>query len=428
MMQVTNSKSEVTPFGGINFIYQAVEQFGLPGFLDKELGYRDILAKYSHSDVVLSLFANSLTQGSCLSDLEVIKAKLAGQRFSPIPSPDTVEYVCQGLKKDNKVTTTIDGVVHQLNYDNLLNELLIKLAVKCSLLKTTDSQGYTLDYDNVVIENEKQDARFSYKKTKAYHPGFAFIGRVPVHIENRNGNTPASYGQKETLGRLLDNLDKQKVPISAFRGDNASYQKEVMELMDEKGIRFYIRMLNFKGIREIFTGLRDWQEIRINEHKKEVCSTTYSFKGSDKKYRLVVTRTLQKSDQLDAFEGRAYHYQAIITNDLAMSEKEVIEFYNQRGDAEKSNCYLLNDFNLNHLPFMDMDTNTVYMYLMAMCATLFEWVKRVLVANKTPGIKVTMRAKAICFHYITVASTWVKHARQTIIKVFSKQPYHILQV
>jgi len=428
MMQVTNSEREVTPFGGINFVYQAIEQFGLPRFLDNELGHRSIFTKYTHSDVVLSLFAKSLTQGSCLSDLEVVKAKLAGQRFSPIPSPDTVEYVCQGLKQSNQEKTTIDGVVHQLNYDNRLNKLLVKLAGKCNLLKPSDGQGYTLDYDNVVIENEKQDARFSYKKTKAYHPGFAFIGRIPVHIENRNGNTPASYGQKETLGRCLDNLNKEKIPISAFRGDNASYQKEVLELMDGQGIRFYIRMLDFKGIRETFAGLKDWQPIRINEHKKEVCSTPYSFKGSDKKYRVVVTRTLQKGDQLDAFEGRTYHYQAIITNDQCMCEKGVIEFYNQRGDSEKSNCYLLNDFNLNHLPFMDMDTNTVYMYLMAMCATLFEWVKRVLVANKMPGISVTMRAKAVCFHYITVAATWGKHARQTVIKVFSKQHYCPLQI
>ena len=282
-MQVTNSEREVTPFGGINFVYQAIEQFGLPGFLDKELGARSIFAKYTHSDVVLSLFAGSLTQGSCLSDLEIVKAKLAGQRFSPIPSPDTVEYVCQGLKQPNQVKTTIDGVVHQLNYDNRLNELLVKLASKCNLLKSSDGQGYTLDYDNVVIENEKQDARFSYKKAKAYHPGFAFIGRIPVHIENRNGNTPASYGQKETLGRCLDNLNKEKIPISAFRGDNASYQKEVIELMDGQGIRFYIRMLDFKGIRETSAGLKDWQSIRINKHKKEVCSTPYSFKGSDKK-------------------------------------------------------------------------------------------------------------------------------------------------
>jgi hypothetical protein len=65
------------------------------------------------------------------------------------------------------------------------------------------------------------------------------------------------------------------------------------------------------------------------------------------------------------------------------------------------------------------------MYLMA---TLFEWIKQVLVANNTPGISIAMRVKAVCFHYILVACCWVSHARKTVIKVFSKQQYRILQV
>lgn len=428
MLQVTNSPQEITPFGGINFIYDAIKQSGLPDFLDKELGYRSVFAKYTHADIVLALFAKSLAQGTCLADLEIVKAELAGQHYSPIPSPDTVEYVCQGLKQPNQEITAESGVLHQVNYDNRFNELLVNLAVKCNQLKASHPKGYTLDYDNVVIENEKQDACYSYKKTKAYHPGFAFIGRIPVHIENRNGNTPACYGQGETLSRCLDNLNKAGVPLSAFRGDSAFYQKEVMELMDRRNVRFYIRMLDSKGIRGTFAGLDDWQTIRINDRKKEVGSVFYSFKNSERKYRVVVTRTLKKSNQLDAFEDRSYHYQAIITNDGNSSEKEVIEFYNQRGDSEKSNCYLLNDFNLGRLPFMDMDTNTIYMYLMAMCATLFEWIKQVLVTNKTPGISLTMRAKAICFHYLTVGACWVTHARKTVLKVFSKQQYQPLQI
>jgi hypothetical protein len=64
---------------------------GLPEFLDNELGQGGVFAKYTHSDAVLSLFAKSLTQGTCLSDLEIGEAKLAGQQFSSIPLPDTVE-------------------------------------------------------------------------------------------------------------------------------------------------------------------------------------------------------------------------------------------------------------------------------------------------------------------------------------------------
>lgn len=63
-----------------------------------------------------------------------------------------------------------------------------------------------------------------------------------------------------------------------------------------------------------------------------------------------------------------------------------------------------------------------------MCSTLFEWVKTVLVKNKTKGIAISMRVKAVCFHYITVAAALVKHAGQKIIKVFSNQEYCILKI
>ena len=89
-----------------------------------------------------------------------------------------------------------------------------------------------------------------------------------------------------------------------------------------------------------------------------------------------------------------------MTNNNALSNKEIIEFYNQLGDAESSNRFLLNDFNLHHLPFPDMCTNTLYMYLMAMCNTLFKWAKNILVNNTTEKITLNMRAKAVCFHYI----------------------------
>ncbi len=159
-----------------------------------------------------------------------------------------------------------------------------------------------------------------------------------------------------------------------------------------------------------------------------MASITYQPKNCKKAYRIVVTRNKRKDGQIDLLSGSAYTYQGIITNNEQMDEQGVIEFYNDRGDAENSNRYLLNDFNFNHLPFRDMATNTVYMYLMAMCATLFEWVKAVLVQNNTKAITISMRTKAVCFHYITIATTFVKHARKTILKVFGQENYAILKI
>jgi hypothetical protein len=287
---------------------------------------------------------------------------------------------------------------------------------------------YTLDYDNVITENDKQDAQYTYKHSKGYHPGIAFVGLIPVHIENRNGNTPARYQQKETLERCFDNLAQHHIKIKHFRGDAASYQREVIELAEIKAENFYIRMMDFEDIRKQCGQIRDWQSVEINYEIKEVASIRYKpFKG-DKEYRIVVTRKKRKDRQIDLLSGSAYTYQGIITSNEKFTEKEVITFYNQRGDAENSNRYMLNDFNLHHLPFPDLSTNTVYMYLMAMCATLFEWVKTVLIKNKIKGITRTMRVKAVCHQYITVATTFIKHAHQKVLNIFSGQEYCPLRI
>lgn len=429
MLKVTQSSKNITPFGGLNFIYDAINRKGLKTFIDKQLGSRHALAKYSYSDILLSLFGNSLCQGECIADLQTLKSKFSEQVFTKIPSPDTVEYACQELK-----TTTLEivsehdsKILHQINYNTELNKSLIALAIETKQLEN-ENKTYTLDFDNVVVATEKQDAKMSYKGIKGYHPNIAFVGRIPVHIENHNGNTPARYAQAETLKRCFENLEEQNISIEHFRADSASYQKEVINLVSQKSNYFYVRITDFADIRQHCGAIQNWETIEINHQKKEVGTTLYCPFGETKSYRIVVTRTEKKTAQIDMESHTAYDYYGIMTNNLALNNQEIIEFYNQRGDAENSNRFLLNDFNLHHLPFPDMCTNTVYMYLMAMCATLFEWTKVVLVNNNTEKITQTMRTKAICFHYITVATNFVIHARQKIIQVFSPTEYCILEI
>lgn len=426
MYKVKHSSKNITPFGGLNLIYDAVIRSGIDEFIDSKLGSRNIRATYSYSDTVLSLFGTSIAQGSFLADIEQFKSKFSQQVFNNIPSADTVEYICQELKLPNTVIRSKNEITHDFNYNQVLNETLIALAVKLKQLRVNESN--TLDFDNVVIPTEKQDARMSYKKELAYHPNISFIGRLPVHIENHNGNTPARYQQKETLERCFDNLDKNGVRVDYFRADSASCQADVFELIEKRGKYFYIRMIDFAEIRFQYSKITNWKKVEINNHIKEVAHIYYQLPKSKKAYRLVVTRHKRDDSQIALFTESAYTYQAIITNDEQASLKTVIDFYNDRGDSEKSNCYLLNDFNLCHLPFPDMDTNTVYMYLMAMCAIMFEWTKTILVENNTPGVTIAMRTKAICFHYVMIAAIIVTHARERILNFFSPVQYEILKI
>ena len=429
MYKVKQSTKAISPFGGLNFIYDAINRAGFDTFIDSQLGSRSALAEYSYSDIVLSLFGNSLCQGSYISDLATLKEKFSNQIFNKIPSADTVEYVCQELKTPTivKVSANDPNIQHELNYNTSINKSLVSLCIETGLLQKQE-KNYTLDFDNVVIATEKQDAKMSYKKIKGYHPNIAFIGTLPVHIENHNGNTPARYDQLSTLKRCFDNLEEQDILIDHFRADSASYQKEVIELVSQKASNFYIRITDFANIRSHCAAVQQWQTVEINYEKKEVASILYAPFGEEKTYRIVVTRVKKKTEQIDFESGTAYDYYGIMTNNFMLSNQGIMKFYNQRGDAENSNRYLLNDFNLHHLPFPDMNTNTVYMYLMAMSSILFDWTKFILVINKTENITLKMRVKAICFHYINVATNFVIHARQKIIQVFSPQKYQILKI
>jgi len=428
MRKVTQSQRNITPYGGLNFIYDAFSRTNIAQYIDNQLGCRNYRAKYSYSDLVLSLFGNCISNGEYIADLELLKEQYWEQLFDAIPSADTVEYCCQELKVKNKVIVTDSDVEHQINYNKKLNTSLVNLCVYTNQLKS-GKQGYVLDYDNVVVETQKQDARKSYKMTYGYHPGIAFIGNLPVHIENRNGNTPARYGQKELLENCFNNLDSNNISIEHYRGDSASYQQEVIELLKKNDCKFYIRNMSSQSFISACSKVNTWEKAEINYQEQEIASVEYQPFGGDKTYRVVVTRSLRADRQTDIISGKAYNYYGIITNNSQMTNKELILFYNQRGnDSENGNKNILNDFNLKRLPFMDMDTNTVYMGLMAICSVLFEFTKQLLVFNNTEGITLKDRVKKVCYRYITVCATFVKHARENILKVFSSRKYRYLEL
>ena len=49
MDKVTHSTKNITPFGGLNFIYDAIKRVGLHLFLDKELGSLSVGDKYKRN-------------------------------------------------------------------------------------------------------------------------------------------------------------------------------------------------------------------------------------------------------------------------------------------------------------------------------------------------------------------------------------------
>jgi len=427
MTKIISKSSNITPYGGLFFIDDVLAKNSVvKDLITSYLGERSIFAQYSYYDICKSLFYNNLTQGEFLADLETLKNRLPKSLSQFVPSPDTVEYASQDLKVENLVIPITESTSHQINENTKFNQLLPSLCVALGLI-AQNTEGLTLDFDHVINENEKWDSKKTYKHINGYNPCFANIGECTVYFENKNGNSPAKFRQKECFTNCFKGLKNNSINVSYVRADSASYQKEVIDEIEENQAIFYIRNVSSQSFRDVCMAHQTWKTITYNHEEIEVASIEYTPFNGNKSYRVVTTRKQVIKDSLELFDEQKYQYYGIITNDQIKTNKEVIQFYNQRGNvSENYNKNLLNDFNIKHLPHMDLDTNTVYIGFMVVSGLLFEWLKKVTIKNKVKGVEIIHRVKRFFYKYVSVCAKIIKHARQQTIVIFNETGYKFL--
>ena len=80
-----------------------------------------------------------------------------------------------------------------------------------------------------------------------------------------------------------------------------------------------------------------------------------------KAYRLVIQRQRSINKELDLW-GRGLYitYRCILTNDYTSTDRDIVEYYNKRGGAERILDDMNNGFGWNRLPKSFMVENTVF--------------------------------------------------------------------
>ncbi len=281
-LQISNQK--INPFGGINFIISEIKKKKIDELIDNQLGIRPKQAKYSYSDVILSWIYSNLCGAERLEDIQHIKTlfNIPGLK---IPSSDRVSQIFRSLVTETEIFEGRKDIKHQFNIHRSLNDLMLDIILKLNLLE--ENRDYVLDYDNTVIACEKYDSNFTYLQFMGYQPGVCFINKIPIYIENRNGNSPAKYKMNETLTRCLELLGTKGIKINRFRSDSAAYQKKVFEFLDRNSnIEYFIRMQTSKCFKGRASVICQWEEIP-NLEIEIGCKQLLVF---GKKRRVVITR------------------------------------------------------------------------------------------------------------------------------------------
>jgi hypothetical protein len=286
---------------------------------------------------------------------------------------------------------------------------------------------YDFDYDNQIIATEKYDTKLTYKHIKGYCPGVATIGNKIVYIENRDGNANVKFEQASTLHRAYKLLNDNDIKINRSRMDAGSYSKDIIKVVASNSKLFYIRANRSAELYKQITEITKWETVEINFKIYEVASIVFTQFYENENYRLVVMREKSNTTQADLFTGDTLTYRSILTNDWNSTEKEVIEFYNQRGSSENLFDVMNNDFGWKGLPCSFMNENTAYLIIMAMLKNFYNYFVGK-VAGVFEDITPTTRLKRFIFRFISVAGKWVYSGRQWVLKLYTDKPYEALLV
>jgi hypothetical protein len=425
-MKIQKISSNVSPFAGISFVNYEFDRTGMSQLIDNELGARVKTVGFLYSDIIKNLCNVFFSGGDCAEDIQThFRDHLKSIPNNHVPSADTILRGIKEVATKNSIFTSTQGNKYNFNINTTLNNLNIKSLLLTKQLEK--GKDYDFDYDNQIIATEKYDTKYTYKHTKGYFPGIATIGNKIVYIENRDGNANVKIEQASTLTRAYNLLNENSIKINRSRMDAGSYSKEIIEVVDSNSKLFYIRANKCAELYRQIHEIEKWVTVEINYKIYEVASLPFTQFFEEKKYRLVIMREKSDDNQIDMFTGDTFIYRTILTNDWQSAEKEVVEYYNQRGNSEKLFDVMNNDFGWKHLPCSFMNENTAYLIIMAMAKNFYNYfVEKVAIGFN--DIMPTTRLKRFIFRFITVAGKWVYKGRQWVLKLFTDRPYESLLV
>ena len=407
---------DINSLGGSDILIDVLNKRGIINYINSKLGKRSPRAEYSYGDAILTWFI-AQCRGARRCE-EVYNAQIdlkQHPRFKKGMSPDALLYIFKQLAVSNVYypkTNISEKLKHQIelgkgfdthetNTNPLFNELLIDVAIKLGRLEK--GIEYILDFDTTDIENKISHSRKWYKGMgrRAYSPALAMINKIPVYLQNRNGDSNADFNLTQTINDALILLRKKGIIIKTVRVDAAGYNKDFTDHMDFIGLK-YVTRAESKAVNKEKNFIKNWSPIRIKNTNCEIGDTIYHFGGIET--RIIVKKVFKPKTQKREEE---IEYWGVITNDFNSSNEEIIKSYAKRGDSENLFRELKErqGFGWDILPMRKFENNTVYLYITALNYILFRFITK-LFSSKLKYVRGNMKLKTFKDKFMPKGTYW----------------------
>jgi len=317
-----------------------------------------------------------------------------------------------GLRRMPSLSTFGDWLVRQGGSGGVEAMVGVSEEVVGEMQKRLAIPEYTLDIDATVIEAEKKEAQWTYKKVKGYQPILAFLAESGVCLtqEFREGNVVAQSGALQFFRRCLSLCPK----IRYLRSDSAFYQAAVIDECEERGIGYTITADQDAAVKEVINTISDWKVLIDRdgqETDREVGTAIHTLGKGKAVFRLVVERW--SDPQLGLFSPQGYCYYAIASNRDELSAEEVVWFHNQRGQAENLIKELKIGFGMEQMTSGDFSANALWFSLGVLAYNLTQ-------AEKLLFLAPEWRSKTVAtlrWQLIETAGRLIRHGRRLILRL-----------
>jgi len=404
--KMESTQEHLTAHGGLALLAEFNHGLGLRQLVDRYLPAPGSNRGYAPSAFVESLILMLQSGGQSLEDLRELERegalmKLVGR--DEIPDPDTVG---DWLRRMGDPQTDQAGLHGLGQVRDLLNH---------RLLRHDGISEYTLDADAMQIEGEKQEATWTYQGVKGYMPLLGFLFETPVCLleEFREGNVSPSSDALRFYRHCQQRLPKGK-RIASYRADSASYQADLINALEADGVVWAITGDQDHAVKEAIENIPeiDWEEPTVG-CGYQVAETVHIMTRTDQAFRLIVKRELRR--QPDLFAEDRYFYHAVASNwpSQQKSALQVLQWHNQRGQAENFLKELKGGLGLDRMPCGQFEANAVFFRIGVIAYNLFLGFKRL----SCPKSWWHHTLATFRWKLIQIAGRIVHHAGQVILKL-----------
>ena len=337
------TKDMITSHAGLALLGEFAVGLGFIAALDKSLPKPGSGAGYFASEHIFPLILMLNGGGRSLEDLRQIKDDRGLREVLQLERMPSSDATGDWLRRSG-----VNGGLESLAK---VNGKILKRG-----LKYDGIEGYTLDIDATGIHAEKESAKMTYKGYPGYMPMVGHLAENGLVIgdEFRQGNNAPADRNLEFIKYCAQQLPRNK-HVKAVRADSASYQADIINYCNAKGISFAIgACLDQAVVRQIQSlGDSEWKAYKNGS----IAETVHCMNQTKQAFRLVVIR---RPIQGKLFEEASEKYTAIATNRTEDVEK-VVQWYNQRGECSENRIKDLKiGFGMERMPCGQFEANAVF--------------------------------------------------------------------